>query len=486
VGNQSRGSFLTESIDSLATGRHTRVSQAFISQTPRWARALLLIPLLSGCAINLSQHSADISLPEHWRHTLSGGLSANAVGSWWKSFNDQELDELVARVADSNLQVREMASRIEAAQALDAVAEREFWPSVRLATTPAETPDARGAYLQSGIEATWPLGLFGRAAATKAVADAETALVETDADSLQARIVADTVRSYLDRRAALAAASNLDARIAAQAERAELMRARVRLRLSGAQGLAPEESLLSELKSQRMALDRALSAESERLGLLTATADAYPLSAVAAELPPITPPRLQRVPADLLRSRADVRHAEQAALKAAAQLRVAKADLYPQLTLMGSVTLSVPITGGASGPARALAAVAPAIDIPLFDWGRRRAIATAQDRSLEAALIAYRESILTAVHEVEAALASLDSLDHEAELRRSALQRAAGIEASSLTALRLGRTSRYDALATTLARLEASAALESAEQSRALAFVSLCEALGGKSPAVPT
>lgn len=440
--------------------------------------------------MDIPQRSADISLPDHWRHTLSppeDALPSSSQGkAWWTQFNNDDLDRLVAQVLDSNLQVREMAARVAEAEALEVEAARAFRPSVQLAAAPVGTPDSRAAYLQSGIEAGWPLGLFGRAAATKSAAEADAQLTKSDADSLRARIVADTVRSYAEWRAALSALSNLDARIAAQAERAELMRARVRLRLSNLADSGAEDARLEELRSQRLALDRKVTTESERLGLLTATAEAYEPTVTPSEVRVITPPRKLGVPADLLRSRADVRRAEQAALKAVAQLDIAKADLYPQITLIGSLNVSIPIAGGAGGTARSLAAVAPAIDIPLFDWGRRRAIVTAQDRSLEAALIAYRECILTAVHEVEGALASLDSMDREAEIQRTALQRAQARESASMKAIGLGRVSRFDLLAVTLARLEARASLDGAEHARTVAFIALCEALGGSNPAYST
>ena len=439
---------------------------------------------LPGCAMTLPPHSADISPPEQWRHTLSDGESraqgsALDLGTWWTLFDERPLDELIAHVLQSNLQVREIAARVAAADALEQAADAQFRPSLQFATAPAETPDSRAAYLQGGVEAAWPLGLFGRAQASTAAAKAEAALTRTDAESARARILSETVRSYLAWRAANAASINLDARIAAQAERAALMRERVRLRLSAQSDLAAEEAQLEELRSARLVEDRAMTEASERLGLLTATADAYRLTAAGPDQRPITTPLLQGVPADLLRNRADVRQAEQAALRAAAQLHVAEADLYPQLPLPGPLTLSLPLSGNAGGTARSLAAVAPALEIPLFDWGRRRAIVTAQDHGLEAALLAYRESILSGVHEVEVALASLDSLTQDAELRRSALARADQFDANVATAARLGRASRLDILATTLRRLEAGASLASAEHSRRLAFVALCDALGG-------
>ena len=379
-----------------------------------------------------------------------------------------------------------MAARVEAARALELADRAQFRPTLRFATAPAETPDSRSAYLQSGIEAAWPLGLFGRAAGATDASAADTRLAQTAAELLRTKIVADTVRSYIERRTASLAASDLDAQIATQAERTELTRDRVRLRLSGPRDLDAEEAHLGELKLRRLALDRTIAEERERLGLLIASADAYPLAAATSDPVSIATPRLQSVPADLLRSRPDVRHAEQEALKAAADLHIAKADLYPQLTLSGSLTLSLPVAGTARGSANALATVAPSIDIPLFDWGRRRAIVTATDHLLEAALIAYRDSILRGVHEVEVAFGSLESLNQDAELRRQAWRRAERIDANTASAVHLGRISRLDALARTLDRLEAHASLGDAERSRALAFVSLCEALGGSYPRTPT
>jgi NodT family efflux transporter outer membrane factor (OMF) lipoprotein len=448
--------------------------------------AVALVPLvLSACAASFPGHATDVSLPGQWRHNPRDAAEPVELHEWWKTFHDAQLDQLIARVSDSNLSVREAMARLAAARALERASAAEFAPSVEIAVEPADSPDARSSYLHAGPNATWMLGLFGRAPATVAAASADTGIASTDADMIRSGVVAETARTYFEWRMARATDRNLDARLAAQSERVELMRSRARLRLAAQLEVDAEENRLIELRSQRLAVARVATEATERLGALLASTDVPALEAASDDLPSWSTFRVENIPADVLRSRADVQRAEQAVLKAAAQLRLAQADLYPRLSLVGSLTVAVPIAGAAGAQSRSLAALAPVIDIPLFDWGRRRAIAEAQDHTLEAALLAYRESIVAGAHQVETALSALDSLGHDAEQRRSEVDRAVKTEQTFTTAVRLGRSSRLELLAIELNRLEADASALESEHARAVAYIELCQALGGASPPAP-
>ncbi|WP_187300607.1 TolC family protein, partial [Mizugakiibacter sediminis] len=201
-------------------------------------------------------------------------------------------------------------------------------------------------------------------------------------------------------------------------------------------------------------------------------------------LQPAPPPRLGAVafaatPADLLRTRPEIQHAEQAVLQAAGALGVARADLYPRLSLAGALTLAVRLGSGAT---RTLASAGPVLDLPLFDWGARRARADAGSAALAAAEDAYRQAVLAGVAEVESALATLQSAHAQAERVDAALAAQRRADEAAATLQRLG-------LADALARGEAATALLDAQASaldaharEAVAFIALYKALGGAPP----
>lgn len=443
--------------------------------------------MLDGCAIDGGARDADLRIPDAWRHrTSTAGETADDdrpkvdLQRWWKPFQEPTLDRLVAEVVRSNLGVREALARLSAAQAAQRAQSTSYRPGAQVAASSENTPDARQTFYQLGLQAHWPLGLFGRDAANRQSAGADTGLALADAQSVHAAVVAETVRTYLEWRAARAASANTDAQIDAQSQRTQLTRTRLRLRLSSDREVEAEAAHLARLQSRRLALDRTITETTERLGLLLARAVAAQPEGDSAGVPSFSAVRIEQVPANLVRTRADIRHAEQTVLKASAELDLARADLYPQLTLGGSLMLALPVAGTA-GAAHAVASGGPAIEIPLFDWGRRRARMDAQGATLDAALIAYRESVLTGIHEVETALGNLESLRRDTELHRAQVAEAARAEERVQKAVQLHRASQLDELTARISSLESDAALLEAEREHALAYVALFEALGGAS-----
>jgi NodT family efflux transporter outer membrane factor (OMF) lipoprotein len=456
---------------------------------PRTPLILFVLSLLlHGCATHIGARDNNLSIPQQWRHSASSAEgTANTAAptvdlqQWWKPFHESALDQLVAEVVRANLSVREGLARLVAARAMERADTAAYRPQAQVAGAPENTPDARETFYQLGVEADWPLGLFGREAATRQAASADTALALSNAQSVYADVVAETVRTYIEWRTARAAATNIDAQIEAQTKRMQLMRARLRLRLSSAREVEAEEGHLTELQSRHLALERTMAETSERLGLLLARSDvANPEDPDPAGVPALTPFRIEQLPANLVRTRADIRRAEESVLKAGAELNLARADLYPQLTLGGSLMIALPLTG-AAGATHVLASVAPTIEIPLFDWGRRRARVDAQSAELDAALIAYKESVLTAVHEVETALGNLETLRQDAQLRRAQAEQANHGEARVRASVRLHLASDLDVLAARVSSLEANAVLLEAEGAHALAYVALFQTLGGAS-----
>ena len=185
------------------------------------------------------------------------------------------------------------------------------------------------------------------------------------------------------------------------------------------------------------------------------------------------------MPADLLRARPDIRAAEAAVLKAAGEQGLAQSDLYPHVSLGASLLYSYNLTQYRRGTADNVPGIGPVIDIPLFDWGRRRAQADAQQEALQEALMAYRQAVLEGVADTESALAALDQQAlRETRLReaRTVQQQRAGQRAMLR---RLGLASDYEQLADQRTALQADLDIADAQAAHVLAFVGLYKALGG-------
>jgi outer membrane protein TolC len=135
-------------------------------------------------------------------------------------------------------------------------------------------------------------------------------------------------------------------------------------------------------------------------------------------------PEVTAIPAELLRRRPDVRRAEQTALAQAAAVGVARADLYPSVSIQGAISLIGTLSGNPIGEAIGRGSLSPVISLPLFDFGQRQASLAGADARFQQALLNYRATTLTAVQEGQQALAAYQ-LSRERVSAATASERAA-------------------------------------------------------------
>jgi NodT family efflux transporter outer membrane factor (OMF) lipoprotein len=228
-------------------------------------------------------------------------------------------------------------------------------------------------------------------------------------------------------------------------------------------------------------LERAAKQAVYRLGVLLGQ---HP-GALASELEapgaiPLGPPEVPlTVPSEVLSQRPDLRRAERELAAATARIGVAKADLFPRFSILGSLGRRSEDVGDLSSGTSQFWAVVPQVRWPIFSGGRIRANIRVQDARQEQALLQYERSILTALEEVENALSS-----HTRELRRQESLRVS--VAANRRALELAMDRYTSGLESFLSVLDAQRSVYAAEdqlvQSERNAVVSLIgvyKSLGG-------
>ena len=185
------------------------------------------------------------------------------------------------------------------------------------------------------------------------------------------------------------------------------------------------------------------------------------------------------IPADLLRNRPDIRSAERQLASKSASIGVAAADLYPSLTLTGSmaVTVAAAATGGSSQLLNG--SFGPVADIPIFDGGARKAKVTLAESEAREQYLAWKDSVLNGVREVENALVAWQRQTRQVEaLRESANAYSQALELAQ-ESYKGGTSAFLDVLDAERSLFEARLSLASAEAQRALNFITLCVAAGG-------
>ncbi|HEY0179814.1 MAG TPA: efflux transporter outer membrane subunit [Dokdonella sp.] len=442
----------------------------------------LFATALAGCATAPLPELPD-DTPAAWRNAPSAAAArepAPDLRSWWTAFDDPLLDRLVDEALAENLSIREAALRIAGARALDRRTRADYLPQAGAHTYAEPTPDSSASYFQIGFDAKWELGLFGRADGHARVTGAELALAEDDLQSARVSVVAEVVRSYVELRGAQRRLELLETLAATAARKADLVATRVRLRQAAAGELARARAEQAAAEAAPYAPRLAIETSRRKLAVLLAKNEPdAELDAPGAQ-PRLGALGVAAAPADLLRTRPEIRRAEHAVLKAAGELGLARAELYPRLGLGGSLTYAARVIGHTRlSDADGIVTIGPLIDIPLFDWGARRAAADARATELSASVLAYRQAVLDGVAEAETALAALErQRERVAALERGVpeLERA---ERDAATLGRLGLADGLDRAAAADARAQAELELAQALEDRAVAFVALYKSLGG-------
>lgn len=458
----------------------------FSLASPYLACQLALLCGLAGCAAVDVPPLPD-AVPAAWRQAPAATDTAAALApdlhSWWKALGDPALDALVDRALAQNLTLAQARSRLREARLLAGQGNAQFLPTLSANSRSVQDVSATDTYFQASLDAVWELGLFGaRTAAERAgQAGIDTAL----ANGMDARVstVAEVARNYTELQAARTQDALLQRITALDARTLELTGLRDRQRLGSPDERNQATARLAQSRAQqsqpRQAAERAAQSLAVLLGQTTPDS-AWTALPAAAPQAPFRAFALQQVPADLLRYRPDVRRAEAEVLKTAAALGSATAALYPRVTLGASFLYSYNLTQHRPrSTVDDVPAIGPFIDIPLLDWGRRRAAADAQKAALEASLQHYRQAVLDGVADTESALGALrQARENSARLREAqeALERSAQGRAT-LVRLRLG--SQLEQIAAERAVLQLAIEQATAETSQTLAFIALYKSLGG-------
>jgi NodT family efflux transporter outer membrane factor (OMF) lipoprotein len=402
---------------------------------------------LAGCmAVGPDYQTPETEMPAGWREsdarfaanpaageTQSGGVAPAGLDEWWHRLNDPLLDELIARTARQGLDLREALSRIREARALRGVAGADRFPTL----------DAVGSYRRSGesdntplggfvpdngvftvgFDATWEIDLWGRVRRQVEAADADLAATYEDARDVAVTVAAETALRYVDlrsfqRRLAIAR-QNVDL----QEQTLAVVRGRFESGMVGARDVAQASTVVESTRARVPALEAGVRIMENRLAVLAGLAPGA-LADELKEVRPVPVPPLEIVvgmPADLLRRRPDVRRAERVLAAETARIGVAKGDLYPRLALNGTLGLASEDIADLLKRSSNYFSFGPSLRWNIFDAGRIRELAEAQDARAEQAHLRWERTVLVALEECEDAMTAFV----REQVRRASLLEAA-------------------------------------------------------------
>ncbi|RPF70951.1 efflux transporter outer membrane subunit [Aurantiacibacter spongiae] len=444
------------------------------------ARAALLASAfsLAGCAgVDPVVLQPDIAPPRVYATDLP---PAGLDREWWTGFGDPVLSDLVEQGLAANLDVDAAAGRLVSAAALLRAERADRLPSID------GTGDA-GISLGTDSELTATAGLFGLfnpdidgrlAAEIRATAadyaEAEYLLAD------QRRLVAAAVASqYIEYRRTGAQLDLLEQSTGLQEQTLRIVTLRYEAGLAANLDVRRAAADLAQTRARRGLIEISRANALNALAVLLAAPPGVfriPPPAQNQEIPDYGAGPAAGVPADLLRRRTDILAAEARLARAAADIGIEQADLRPLLTIPGSIGLGDGTLGGLFGDF--LLGLGAAIDLPIFDGGRRRAEVDAAEGLAQARLAEYRTTFLDALGEVENALVAIQAYRQRNGALTEAIDQSETALSQSNALYREGLASLFDVLDAQRQLIASRQALIDSEAALASSFVSFHAAVG--------
>ncbi len=353
---------------------------------------------------------------------------------WWEVFRDAELDRLERLAVAANRNLARAITRISQSRLQARIVAADLFPHLEVRTTAGRSVNSDNGGLirtepfyprapggaetfitrtttQNNFESTlrldWEVDVFGRIRAAYASRQAQAQAIEADARGVRLSVTADVANGYYALRAADTQVEILDATAGVRRENLWLNEARTKAGIG-----APDDVARARLELNNILADLA-EARRQRHGLEKNLALLCGQTAPDFHLPVrplerVTPPAIpDRVPAGLLTRRPDVAAVERRLAATLQDIRQARAEQRPRITVGGYVgQMSEQAEHFADRKSRE-ASIMPVISLPVFEGGRLDAnVKLAQARRDEAAAD-YQETVLTAFREADTALSDL-------------------------------------------------------------------------------
>lgn len=409
---------------------------------------------------------------------------------WWTAFNDAVLNKLIDKAIQQNLTVAGAMERVTQARAAAQQSNASAFPQInakegytfqKSAYSPASTAIDPYQTWSGSLSASWEIDLFGKYRRTAEASAAQVEASQEEANGAWLTLISDVSQAYVEARGYQTrirlAKSTLSSR------NSNLSAIRTKVQVGGASELdaAKAEGEAATSAADLQQLDIQYHTIAFKLAVLLAEDPQSVLDLLADDKPvPVAKmPFGAGIPADLLRNRPDVRAAERYLAVATAKIGVAEANLYPSLSIAGMIGAAAGSVANLGTRAADNWSVGPAINLPIFDAGARRAQVDIMQSLTRQQALNYRMAVLQGVQEVENALASYT---REAK-RREALARSVAAYGRAASVARQfytsGAVGYMDVLDAERALYSAQDALATSTQTAATDYIALCKALGG-------
>jgi multidrug efflux system outer membrane protein len=393
---------------------------------------ILASTLIAGCTVGPKYHRPTVQTPTEYRD-LRGSSQAPAQAAsyadlpWWQVFQDTQLQDLIRTALKQNYDLQLATERINAERAQLAITRSDQFPQVQgnanFSGGKEQNFQTKFNFLSLAADAAFQLDFFGRLRRATEAARAQLLATEEAQHTVTLTLVSDVASAYF-------ALLQLDLElqitrdtVKTQEDSVKLTSFRLNRGVATRLDVLQAQQVLDSANAQIPDIERQIGQEENAIRILIGdypqdVPRGHPLAEQA--LPPDVPPGL---PSSLLERRPDIREAEQILIAANAEIGVARAEFFPQISLTGS-------GGGAFGRSSIFSsAMSSQIGIwsygaqvsqPIFRGGALRGNLHLAESQHEQTLIAYKQAIQHAFGDVSDALIAYQKF-HEVRVRQEQL-----------------------------------------------------------------
>ncbi|KMN17947.1 RND transporter [Pseudomonas weihenstephanensis] len=465
----------------------------------RGSRLLALVLstlLLNACAIGPDYQRPDTTTPVAFKEA-AGWRQANpsdalARGAWWELYGDAQLNDLVQTLNRSNQTVAQAEAQFRQAQALVRSARGAFFPSADLSVGKTRSSQGTGSSnssltssssgirdtLNAQVGVSWEADVWGklRRGLEANEASAEASLADLAAMRLSQQ--SELVQNYLQLRVIDQQKRLLQDTVVAYERSLKMSENQYRAGISGKDAVAQAQTQLRNTQANLIDLIWQRAQFENAIAVLTGQPPAG-FALAETQAVPALPQIPVSLPSQLLERRPDIASAERSIIAANANIGVAKAAYYPDLSLSLSGGYSSSTYEDWISVPNRFWSVGPKIALPLFDGGQRSAEVDRNEALYDQTVAKYRQTVLDGFREVENYLVQLKVLEDEAVVQQQALDSARESLRLTSNQYKAGLIAYLDVVVVQATALSAERTVLNLQQSRLIASVNLITALGG-------
>ena len=450
--------------------------------------ALMSAIALAGCASGPDYKPPQPALETSFSQA-SSARAEEPVAAFWRGFADPQLDTLIDQALTANTDVKLAQARLQEARANAGETRANALPNLSTGADVARVdplgPVGSGNLFDVSGAFNWELDFFGRNRRANESAAARVQASEAGVQAAQRLVAAEVTSTYLALRTLQQRLRVAQESLVNQRESLRLVEARAQVGRGTPLDVARARTLVDSTEATVPALQGALERLPYRLATLTGQ-NARSLTALLTTdrlLPTLAATDLSALatgtPQALLQRRPDIRVAERQLAAATADIGVARADLFPRISLVGLLGFTSNRLSNLLQADSRSSSLGASLSWTPFDYGRVRArIGASEARALQALLV-YEQTVQLALEETEGALAQYTRNAQQADKLTSAARNAE--EAARLSRLRFeaGAADYLTVLDAERTVLQARDALVQAQGGTVGALVSVYRALGG-------